>query len=320
MSKSESFRACFRDPIPEIAVAARLLDEAIKAHIEGDGIEAEGLIRSADMPVIREWLESVWGAGSPHVRYRAVPDASPALTKDQRVKVRMPSSEEKRFLLQRDGYHCRFCSMPVIRSEIRVRIAKAYPSALPWGNRNSEQHAAFQAMWLQYDHIVPHARGGTNGPDNMVITCAACNFGRMNYLLEEVGLLDPRLRDPFRSAWDGLEQFAAAKSQLKATDGVGQGIKKTDLRLADVPEPTAGPEVIEAFALTFDGYEECGSFERCAAIANARCHGTLFELRSCLFFEQRRWHHLGEAPDAKADAYHRELISMIREKVALGQK
>ncbi|MDB5987700.1 MAG: endonuclease [Nevskia sp.] len=204
-----AIRLCFREPIPEIAEAARLLDDAVSAHLSGDVKAAEQLLLEANMPVIRAWLDSIWGANSPYVQYRVVPNAHPVIPNEGRIKVRMPSAEEKQRLHQRDGFHCRFCGMPVIRKEIRQRIAKAYPDALQWGRQNITQHAAFQSMWAQYDHIVPHARGGTNDLNNVVVTCAACNFGRMNYLLEEVGLSDPRLREPIRSSWDGLERFRA---------------------------------------------------------------------------------------------------------------
>ena len=50
-------------------------------------------------------------------------------------------------------------------------------------------------MWAQYDHLVPHARRGTNELGNLVITCAPCNFGRMEHCLEDVGLIDPRTRE-----------------------------------------------------------------------------------------------------------------------------
>nr|WP_255527271.1 HNH endonuclease [Trichocoleus sp. FACHB-46] len=119
----------------------------------------------------------------------------------------MPTAAQKHFLHQRDGYHCRFCGVPVIRGEVRDRLRKFYPDALPWGKTNPEQHSAFQALWLQYDHLLPHARGGNNDLENVVITCAPCNFGRGSYTLEEVGLADPRLREPVRSTWDGLERF-----------------------------------------------------------------------------------------------------------------
>lgn len=173
-----------------------------------DAATAECLIRETDRPVIREWLESIWGANSPYVTFREVTGAAPVLSKLERVKVRMPSADEKRRLHLRDGFHCRFCGIAVIRSEVRTRIASVYPEALRWGRTNVTQHAAFQAMWAQYDHVVPHARGGSNDFDNLVVTCAACNFGRMNYLLAEVGLSDPRLREPIRSNWDGLERFS----------------------------------------------------------------------------------------------------------------
>ena len=86
-------------------------------------------------------------------------------------------------------------------------MCKVYEHLKLWGRKNIEQHAAFQAMWVQYDHVLPIARGGTSTLDNMVITCAACNYGRMDYTLEEVGLTDPRKRKPMRSGWDGLERF-----------------------------------------------------------------------------------------------------------------
>jgi 5-methylcytosine-specific restriction endonuclease McrA len=129
------------------------------------------------------------------------------LAKADREVDRMPTSAEKRELLERDGFHCRFCGIPVIRPEVRRRIRKHYADALPWGRSNASQHAAFQAMWVQYDHVVPHSRGGGSDLDNLVIACAPCNFGRMEYALEEVGLIDPRERAPIRSAWSGLERF-----------------------------------------------------------------------------------------------------------------
>ncbi len=200
-------RLCFREPIDEIDQAAQLLNDAVSAHLEGKFALAANLIRRADIPAIRDWTESLWGREHPYQMYRAVLSAPPGLCKEMRVKVRMPTAAEKADLLRRDGYHCRFCGIPVIRQTIRTKLKKLYPESLQWGRTNSTQHAAFQAMWVQYDHLVPHARGGDNDPENMLITCAPCNFGRMNYTIEEVGLIDPRTRVPIRSSWDGLERL-----------------------------------------------------------------------------------------------------------------
>lgn len=62
-------------------------------------------------------------------------------------------------------------------------------------------------MWLQYDHVLPHARGGNNDLSNVVITCAPCNFGRMDKLMEEIGVIDPRTRKAVDTDWDGLERL-----------------------------------------------------------------------------------------------------------------
>ena len=206
-------RLCFRAAIPEIAVAAECLNAAISAHIAGDREQAASLISAANIPAIREWVESLWGEPSPYRQFRSVPDAPPILSRAQRLVLRMPNSTEKKLLLERDGFHCRFCGIPVIRAEIRNRLRKLYPDALPWPtDSNKHQHPAFQAMWVQYDHILPHARGGTNELENMLITCAPCNYARMYYTLEEVGLADPRFREPVRSSWDGLERLLNPKA------------------------------------------------------------------------------------------------------------
>jgi 5-methylcytosine-specific restriction endonuclease McrA len=203
-----SNRLCLRPAIPEIALAAKYLNDAASSHISGRLKDADELIRAANIPAIKDWVESLWGKASPYVQYRAVPNGPPTLSRAERLVLRMPTAADKRSLLERDGYHCRFCGIPVIRKEVRDRLRKFYPEALPWPtDSNKAQHPAFQAMWVQFDHVLAHARGGTNDFDNLIVTCAPCNYGRMNYTLEEVGLADPRLREPIRSTWDGLERL-----------------------------------------------------------------------------------------------------------------
>lgn len=200
-------RICLRDPIPEIFDAARFLDAAVSAHVRGNTVVASDLIRLADIPAITEWSESLWGKGGPWTRPLHVANPLPFIPKEQRVPQRMPSKTDLTALLSRDGYHCRFRGIPLVRAEVRTAIRAAYPDALRWGNRNDEQHAGFQAMWLQFDHLIPHARGGDNEIENIIVTCAPCNNGRSNLTLEEVGVSDPRDRPPLRSQWDGLERF-----------------------------------------------------------------------------------------------------------------
>jgi hypothetical protein len=201
-----ALRTCLRAPIPEIAHAAGLLDKAVSAHLAGNFELAAQLINASNLPAVRAWTESLWGAKSEYAPKKSLKNA-PAV----RIKERMPSPAMQLELHARDGYHCRFCEIPVIRKTVRERFRLLYPDVKIWGRKNSEQHAAFQAMWAQYDHVDPHSAGGGNGLDNIIVTCAPCNYARMDCSLEEARLLDPRLRPSRRTPWDGLERILAVK-------------------------------------------------------------------------------------------------------------
>jgi hypothetical protein len=102
-------------------------------------------------------------------------------------------------------------------------------------------------------------------------------------------------------------------------------IPDDELSIEDIPVGSADEAALHAFALTTNGYERMGSFARCAALANetlerwrqdGRVPGTMRELRCCLFFEQRRWHHYGDAFDDETRRYVADLIGAIRNLVA----
>lgn len=216
MDRDEAFyapRSCMREPINDIFDAAQLLNLATDAHLAGDRPQAEALIRTANMPTIRAWMESLIGsrAANPdqpmYHRFREVADAPVYLTKTARIPKRMPTSAEKLIVIERHGKNCVFCGIPLIGDKVRNAFHRAYPDAMPWGRTNQSRHAAFQCMWLQFDHLVPHSRGGDNSLENVVVACAPCNFGRMQWTLQEVGLIDPRERLSAPTAWDGLERI-----------------------------------------------------------------------------------------------------------------
>jgi hypothetical protein len=208
-------RRCMRAPIDEIFHAAHLLDRATGAHLVGDHSAAEELIRTANMSAVRAWSESLWGskAANPdqwkYHRFRAVAGAPPHLPKGQRIAQRMPSSAERASIIEHYGRNCVFCGIHLINKEVQTAFKCAYPDALPWGHTNESQHAAFQCMWMQFDHVLPHSRGGGNTLENIVVTCAPCNYARWYWTLEEVGLIDPRTLPTQKTSWDGLERLLA---------------------------------------------------------------------------------------------------------------
>ena len=96
-----------------------------------------------------------------------------------------------------------------------------------------------------------------------------------------------------------------------------EAITTAKLTLSQIPSAEAGVGELIKFAHTFDAHQHWGSFERCAEIANARDHASIDKLRSCLFFEVRRWRHFGEEPDDESLRYWRTLVAEIRERIAL---
>ena len=95
-------------------------------------------------------------------------------------------------------------------------------------------------------------------------------------------------------------------------------VGNSELTPADIPSFRETWPRIEPFALTFDGFKYWGSVEKCAAVAQARRLGSLTDLRTCLFYEARKWRLAGKAPDAASMKFIRALVYAIREKVNHG--
>jgi len=206
-----------REPIEVIFAASKLLSKAADEHLKGNWSEAEDLILQSEKPEIRAWTESLWGSkkANPNQqiyhRVRGVDGLPAILSKRDRLPVRMPSAQQKSEVIDKFGRNCAFCGIPLISREVRVFLKKQYPNSLSWGRTNQTQHSAFQCMWLQFDHVIPHCYGGDNSTGNIVPACAGCNFGRMDRMLEQVGIADPREIKISKSTWDGLERVRARR-------------------------------------------------------------------------------------------------------------
>ena len=102
-------------------------------------------------------------------------------------------------------------------------------------------------------------------------------------------------------------------------------IPNKDLVLEKIPNPedksSDYQETWEKFALTMNGYEVCGDSDSCSDLANQVIkepkNASLTELRSALFFLQRR-HHWNEYSDP-ADKNIVHLLKFIRDKVRDGE-
>jgi hypothetical protein len=82
-----NLRNCFSPPIPEIFESARLLDRAVRAHLEGNERDVIDLIRQADMPALGAWLDPLGLRRSDAVKARKVEGLPPVLPKEERHKL-----------------------------------------------------------------------------------------------------------------------------------------------------------------------------------------------------------------------------------------
>jgi 5-methylcytosine-specific restriction endonuclease McrA len=114
----------------------------------------------------------------------------------------------ERVVFERDGYTCRYCGLPVVAKEVLIAFEHVVGvAAFSTRGTNAEQHGVIHAFKLVADHVVPHKLGGKTDIDNLVTACPACNYGKECYTLDQLGLEDPRDRDPKLGDWDGLTAF-----------------------------------------------------------------------------------------------------------------
>ena len=204
-------RACFLEPIPQLRWVADKLSDAADALVAGDPKLARQRVFEADVPTVFEYAYRIMGPENPAIhRRRTVSTTAPSISKSE---MRMPAASVARAIHFRDGWHCRYCGCRVVGKEVRYRLRVLLPGAVRWGTRASDCHAGFYAITAVPDHVLPHAHGGDCDLDNIVTACWPCNFGRMSYRLEEVGIIDPRSRPPLRDEWDGLRRIMSLPRQ-----------------------------------------------------------------------------------------------------------
>lgn len=234
-------RACFLPPIPEIHSAADLLAEAADALLAANHELARERLRQADIPAVFEHARKIMGREDPQIHRRRTVDA--ARQSGGRSEKRMPSAPVIKSIYTRDGWRCRFCGCRVILPEARKKMMAMLPDAIRWSGPDKGRHAAFYALNAVPDHVIPHAVGGGNDPDNLVTACWPCNFGRMDHSLEEFGLIDPRSRPPVVDGWDGLCRLLgyARNASPRAADAIEE-LVPVEIRAFTRTGPRAMPQ------------------------------------------------------------------------------
>ncbi|HSF96943.1 MAG TPA: HNH endonuclease [Thermohalobaculum sp.] len=205
---SNGMRRFLKEPVPEIFSVWEVMSSAVDLHLEGNTAQAARHFRHADSPIVWEWLNSAWTGIRQHVVDPNPEGDTRIIPKAERDPDKTIRSEIRHAVLKRDGFRCRYCGIPVVHADIRKIAVKLYPDVVVWDSRDAaKQHAGFQCLWLQFDHVEPHSHGGRSTEENLVVSCALCNFGKDKHTLRQLGLEDPRLRAPDPMDYDGLERL-----------------------------------------------------------------------------------------------------------------
>ena len=102
----------------------------------------------------------------------------------------------------------------------------------------------------------------------------------------------------------------------------GAPIPNAALRSSDIPRHATSWDVVGEFALTYDGYAYWDDLSDLANntvrfwTRNLTLPQGIDELRGCLFYEQRRWHHRGDEPRGRSSDYVWALVDAIGALVA----
>ena len=190
---------------------------------------------------------------------------------------------------------------------------------------SKEQFADSAELQSELTNSIINALDAHPAMASKALNSAALQLDLMDLLLNQAGL------------WEGLRERAAAEvDSVVATEDepgeeqeeqeeddedeeyVGNGQFTNDqLTLKRIPDPDGDISDWERFAHSINGYEDAGSFEACADLANNGTAKTLTDLRCALFFEARRMRHSGGFGSAEEEI--RQLLRRIREKVQAGE-
>jgi hypothetical protein len=228
-------RSNFAQPIPAFEMAADRLSRAADAILTGDYDLARELVLYAEIAELVDHAMAIMSktANPEFIRWRPIDKT--ALAPRGRVDRRAFPSDILRQMFMRDGWRCRFCGCRVVRKEARDRMRQLLPDAIRW-TASYGDHAGFFVLTGVADHAQRHGWGGPTDIDNLVTACQLCNYGRGEYFLEEVGLIDPRTRDPFPAdGWDGLERMLKVPRPTLSVEptsvvGINMGIWAKHLR------------------------------------------------------------------------------------------
>lgn len=128
----------------------------------------------------------------------------PTIDISLRDRIRSPQKIQDA-VFERDGYKCRYCGNKLLSQLfIRLFIKKLGSQLFQRGETNVTTHGIIHIAWPVADHVIPWNKGGRTNMENLVSSCATCNYGKDGYTIEQLGIQNPFNREPILDKWNGL--------------------------------------------------------------------------------------------------------------------
>ena len=176
---------------------------AVQKASKGHRVEAIAILKTLRSEEMAEWF-CVHGQMSGLHRSKRLNIPRKIVPKEMRDPLRNPLKYSKA-VYERDSYTCRYCGLRLIPKEVLYAFEKIVGCEnFRVIGTNAQQHGIIHGFRIVADHVVDHSSGGRTDLENLVSACPACNYGKFNYSLEQLGIENPRLRPPVDNGWDGL--------------------------------------------------------------------------------------------------------------------
>ncbi len=205
-------------PLPEyFEKAVDCFSVSIQFLLQGDlTASVENLKRSNSDLVGEFFIEHGQQSAYFRVSNRKDIDRSNRQNKSLNESPRLKNSIEKEVFL-RDSYRCRYCGLRIISKDVFKEFSRIVGSEIfSVARKNSLRNGLTLGLRGVGDHVDPYALGGQTDIGNLVTSCYSCNFGKAGYTLNQLGIEDPRIREPIADGWLGLTEHLIALRKINS--------------------------------------------------------------------------------------------------------
>ncbi len=181
-----------------------IFESAVNDFVAGDKESCLAKLKQIRSEEITNWYIEHGQMSGRHRNLILKVPPTPTIDISLRDLIRSPKKIQDA-VFERDGYKCRYCGNKLLSQVfIRLFIKKLGSQLFQRGETNVTTHGIIHIAWPVADHVIPWNKGGLTNLENLVSSCATCNYGKDGYTIEQLGIQNPFNREPSLDKWNGL--------------------------------------------------------------------------------------------------------------------